>query len=226
MLDRSRDSYHLEVLRALELSVNVCHSHSFYSLATDKFLAFSSLYAYGIPLPELFLVSPDNLAQLKPLFDKASYLLKPRRSAFGQGIIRLDSYEQFRDTAEYLRQKHYYLEKFYENDLQEWIGVTVFNGRVLYGFRKESSKISGWKVYDQDSLGGATVYVPPPPEVESIALKIGEILGGNFFGLDFIRTAEGYKVVDINCSPGIYYDFLQDLNIPVAELFFKMLPLN
>jgi ribosomal protein S6--L-glutamate ligase len=223
MLDRSRDSYHLEVLRVLEMSVKVHHSFSFYHLATDKFLAFSALYPYGIPLPELYLVTSDNLHLLEPLFEENSFLLKPRRSSFGQGIVKLDSYEQFRDTAEYHLQKHYYLEKFYKNDLNEWTGVTVLNGTVLYGFRKKTSKIYDWKVYDKESTGGDTIYVKPTAEMEAIALRIGTILGGTCFGLDFIKTNEGYKVVDINCSPGIYYDFIIKLNIPVAELFFKML---
>ena len=90
---------------------------------------------------------------------------------------------------------------------------------------KKSTKISGWKVYDEDSIGGETVYVKPGHEIESIAIKIGEILGADYFGLDFIKTQDGYKVVDINCSPGLYYDFIQDLNIPIAELFFDMLPI-
>lgn len=46
-------------------------------------------------------------------------------------------------------------------------------------------------------------------------------MGGTCYGLDFIKTSEGYKVVDINCSPGIYYNFIQDLNIQIAEIFFK-----
>lgn len=226
MLDRSRDSYHLEVLRVLEMSVEVYHSYSFYSVATDKFSAFSVLHHHGIPLPELYLVNLNNLEALEPLFENASFLLKPRRSSFGQGIVKLDSFEQLRDTAEYHRQKHYYLEKFYKNDLQEWTGVTVINGSVIYGFRKKSNKISGWKVYDKKSLGGETVYVKPNEEIERVSKKIGEALGGTCFGLDFIKTSEGYKVVDINNSPGIYFDFIKELNIPIAELFFKMLPLE
>ena len=79
------------------------------------------------------------------------------------------------------------------------------------------------KVYDEESLGGETVYVKPDPEVEEISIKIGEILGGNCFGLDFIKTSEGYKVVDVNNSPGIYYDFIEELKLPISELFFKML---
>lgn len=225
MIDRSLDSYHLEILRVLSLSVKVHNSYEFFNLATDKFSTFSLLHQHGIPLPELYLVSSDNFEVLKPLFADASFLLKPRRSSFGIGIVKMDNYELFRDVAEYHRQKNFYLERFYKNDLNEWTGITVFNGKVLYGFRKKSSKIDGWKVYDKDSLGGQTIYVKPNAEIEAISLKIGELLGANYYGLDFIKTEEGYKVVDINCSPGIYYDFMMDLDIPVAELFFKMLPM-
>ncbi len=225
-IDRTRDSYHLEVLRVLELSVNVHNPRSFFNIATDKFSAFSILHHHNIPLPELYLVSPENLSAMKPLFENSSFLLKPRRSSFGKGIVKLDSYEQFRDTAEYHPKKQFYLEKFYENDLNDWTGVTVFNGTVLYGFRKTSGKISGWKVYDEGRVGGETIYVKPPPGIERVAIAIGKILGGNYYGLDFIKTAEGYKVVDINCFPGVYYDFIQELKIPIAERFFKMLPLT
>ncbi len=223
MIDRSLDSYHLEVLRVLEMSVKVHHSYSFFNMATDKFSTFSYLHNYGIPVSEMYLVNKDNLEMLKPEFEKNAFLLKPRRSSFGIGIIKLDNFEQFRDIAEYYNKKHFYLEKFYKNDLNEWTGVTVVNGTVLYGFRKKSSKISGWKVYDKDSVGGETIYIKPNAEIEAIALKIGELLGATVYGLDFIKTAEGYKVVDVNCSPGIYYDFIEKLNIPIAELFFKML---
>lgn len=223
MTDRSYDSYHLEVLRALELTTKVHNSHSFFSLATDKFSTFSLLHKYGLPVSELYLVNPDNFHHLKPIFDKDSYLLKPRRSSFGIGIVKVDNYELFRDVVEYQRQKHYYLERFYENDLSEWTGVTAFNGNVLYGYRKQSAKISGWKVYDKDSVGGEADIVIPNEEITAITKKIGELLNANFFGLDFIKTKLGYKVVDINCSPGIYWSFIQTLNIPIAEYFFEMI---
>lgn len=224
VVDRSYDSYHLEVLKTLGYSTNVHNSYSFFNLATDKFSTFSFLHQYDIPVSELYLVNSENLNALKPLFEDSSFLLKPRRSSFGIGIVKLDSYEQFRDIAEYHQQSHYYLEKFYPNDLTEWTGVTVFNGVVLYGFRKQSSKLSGWKIYDKDKVGGAVDYIKPNAEIEAIALEIGKRMGANHFGLDFIKTESGYKVVDINCCPGIYYDFIEELNIPIAEYFFKMLP--
>jgi ribosomal protein S6--L-glutamate ligase len=223
MLDRSYNSYHLEVLRVLELSTKVHNSHSFYSVATDKFTAFSILHQHNIPVSELYLVSKDNYQQMEPLFQDSSFLLKPRRAAFGIGIVKIDDYQLLRDIVGYSDRKDFYLEKFYPNNLSEWTGVTVFNGEILLGFRKKSSKLSGWKVYDEKSIGGETLYVKPDAEIEAIAINIGKILSGNYFGLDFIKTDEGYKVVDINCSPGMYYDFVQEMDLPIAEMFFKML---
>ena len=31
----------------------------------------------------------------------------------------------------------------------------------------------------------------------------------------FIKTAEGYKVVDINCNPGMYYDLIREHKVAV-----------
>lgn len=224
-IDRSLDSYDLEVLRVLSLSVKMHNPFSFYIEATDKFSAFSILHKHAIPVSDLFLVNQENLGVLEPLFENDSFLLKPRRSGWGLGIIKVDSFNHLRDIIEYHPKKNYYLEKFYPNNLSDWTGVSVVNGTVIYGFRKNISKISGWKVYDENKTGGDVTYVKPSEEIERIALKIGEILGANFYGLDFIKTTEGYKIVDINCSPGIYYDLIQDLNIPIAELFFKSIEL-
>jgi len=223
MIDRSPESYHLEILQTLEMSLQLHHSYHFYSRATDKFTAFSELHKHGIPVSELYLINANNYDIFESLLQNSSYLLKPRRSHFGTGIIKIDSYEQLRDTIDYTKYKHYYLEKYYENDFGQWMGLTIVNGEVIYGFRKQDSLRTGWKIYDKDHKGGNTYYVAPDAEQIAIAKKIGKILQANCFGLDIIKTVEGYKVVDVNCSPGIYYDFIQDLKIDIATLFFKML---
>lgn len=226
-IDRAADSYHLEVLRVLEFSTQVHNSYTFYNTARDKFSAFSQLHYHGIPVSDIHLVHQDNVQVLEPLFEEgASFLLKPRTGAWGIGIIKVDQYSQLRDIIEYHQQKSFYIERFYPNDLKDWIGVSVVNGTVIYGFRKNQEKISGWKVYDQKRTGGKATYVHPPKEVEEIALKISDHLGGNFFGLDFIKTAQGYKVVDINCHPGLYVDLIEERQVPIAELFFAMLPIH
>lgn len=222
-LDRTMESYDLEVLGVMEREVKVHNSRTFYSVATDKFSALNKLYHHGIPTSEHFLVNLNNVDYLKPLFEHSSFLLKPRRSSFGLGIIKIDRFSQLRDIMEFHPKKSYHLEKFYPNDMEAWTGVTVINGVPLYGYRKKMEKISDWKVYDRGKSGGKINYVELSPELKKISAIVGEILEGNIYGLDFIKTEEGYKIVDVNCHPGIYYEFIKELNIPIAEIFFKML---
>lgn len=127
-------------LRVLELSVNVHNPYSFYNAATDKFTAFSILHKYGIPVSDLFLVTQENVDYLEPLFKDNAYLLKPRRSGWGLGIVKVDKFSQLRDIIEYHHKKNYYLKKFYPNDMADWTGVSVVNGMALYGFRKKNRK--------------------------------------------------------------------------------------
>lgn len=222
-LDRTMESYHLEVLGVLERKVKVHNSRSFYNVATDKFSSLNKLHYHGIPVADHYLVNLDNVEFLEPMFEEQSFLLKPRRNSFGLGIIKVDRFTQLRDILEYHPKKNYYLEKFYPNDMAEWTGVTVINGTALYGYRKQDTKISDWKVYDRKKSGGKINYVRLSPEIEAAAIKAGEVLGGNILGLDFIKTEEGYKIVDVNCHPGIYHDFIKDLDLPIAEIFFDML---
>jgi glutathione synthase/RimK-type ligase-like ATP-grasp enzyme len=223
LLDRSLDSYHFEILRVLEFNVKVYNSYSFYHIATDKFSAFSQLHNHNIPVSDLFLVNRDNIEYLESYFEQHSFLLKPRRSSFGLGIVKVDRFSQLRDILEYYPKQNYYLEKYYPNDMSQWTGVTVINGTALYGYRKKAEKIKDWKVYDKKRAGGKIEFVQLTPELEAVAIEVGELLGACFYGLDFIKTEEGYKIVDINCHPGIYYDLIEDLNIPISELFFDML---
>jgi hypothetical protein len=56
---------------------------SFYIEATDKFSAFSILPRHNIPVSDLYLINQKNIGVLEPLFEKNSFLLKPRRSGWG-----------------------------------------------------------------------------------------------------------------------------------------------
>lgn len=223
MIDRGPESYHLEVLRVLEMHVQVHNSWSFFHVATDKFSAFSYLHRHGLPVSDLYLLNPRNYGHMEALFEEGTWLLKPRRSHFGKGIVKVEDFDHFRDIIEYNLREHYYLERFHPNDMSQWTGLTVINGEVIYGFRKDPSLMGEWKVYDKNNVGGKVSHVVPDAEQITIAKKIAEVMQGNYFGLDLIKTADGYRVVDINNSPGIYHDFIESLNIPFTERFFSML---
>lgn len=222
-LDRDVESYDLEVLGVLERKVKVHNSRSFYNVGTDKFSSLNKLQYHGVPVSEHYLVNSDNVDYLQSLFEKQSFLLKPRRNSFGIGIIKIDDFAHLRGIMEYHPKRNYYLERFYPNDMSQWTGVTIINGNPLYGYRKKTEKILDWKVYDRKMSGGKINHVQLSAELEEISIKASQVLEANIVGLDFIKTEEGYKIVDVNCHPGIYYDFIEQLDLPIEEIFFQML---
>lgn len=42
----------------------------------------------------------------------------------------------------------------------------------------------------------------PPPAVDEIAREVGRLLGLSCYGCDFIRSADGWVLVDVNAFPG------------------------
>jgi glutathione synthase/RimK-type ligase-like ATP-grasp enzyme len=227
-IDRNPGSHHLEILRLLSLTTKVINSYEFVSQGLDKFRAFSLLHQHKIPVSEFLLVNPRNLTEIDLSQMGTSFLLKPRRGGFGKGIVKIDSPSQLRDIVDYVSaeaHESFYIEKYYENDMSCWTGLTIINGNVLYGYRKKPERIADWKPYDRNRVGGGVNLVIPDDEQKNIAKRVYEIMQPNFFGLDIIKTKEGYKVVDINCFPGLYYDFLHDLKIDFPKVFFSALNL-
>jgi len=227
-IDRRPGSHHLEILRTLEMCTRVINSHAYVSVGLDKFRAFSRLHLHGVPVSEFALVDADNIEQVDLSAIGPSVLLKPRRGGFGKGIVKIDSADLLRDVVDYIAGtggQSVYLERFYENDMSRWTGLTVIDGEVLYGYRKRAEKIAGFKPYDRHRIGGGVDRVPVDAEHARIARSIYDILKPDFFGLDIIATPDGDRVVDINCFPGLYADFLTELDCHLPPRFFGMLDL-
>lgn len=226
VINRNPGSHDLETLRTLSLTTKIANSYEYMTLGSDKFRAFSLLHHHQIPVSDFLFVNQRNIHEVDLSHLGSSVLLKPRRGGFGIGIIKIDSPSQLRDIVDYLsnqKDESFYIEKYYENDMSQWIGLTVINGNILYGYRKKADKIADWKIYDRNQIGGGVDLVIPNDEQIKIAESVYKILKANFFGLDIIKSKDGYKVVDINYLPGLYYDFIQELKIDFPKIFFRML---
>jgi ribosomal protein S6--L-glutamate ligase len=209
-------------LESLSKEIKVLKNPKVFFIVADKFLAHSALKKKGLPVSEFALLKYNDLASMKRLIKKwKTVLIKPTRGSFGRGIIRVSDFETLRDIAGYLKMEHkqeqIFVEKFYENDLGKWISTTVIGGKVVYGYRKKKEKFAGWKVYDIKAKGGDAYYVDPAP-VRNLAEKAAKVLDESIVGFDFIKTKEGYKIVDENNFPGFYPEAFQDAGKNVSEL--------
>lgn len=219
----------LNELKALAKTVKVIKSPKSFSIAADKFLAHSLLKKGGLPVAEFALVDYDDLSGMQKLIKEwKTILVKPQRGSFGRGIIKIHDFETFRDIAGYLKMEHkqnkIFVERFYKNDISEWISTTIINGEVAYGYRKKKEKFAGWKVYDIKAKGGDAYYVDPAP-VKKFAEKAAKILDSSIIGFDFIKTRSGYKIVDENNFPGFYPEAFaaakKDVSVLISDLILQ-----
>ncbi|EKE11578.1 MAG: hypothetical protein ACD_15C00059G0016 [uncultured bacterium] len=198
----------IPLLSALNNHTRVIKNPVSFATTADKFLAHSLLKSKGLPVAEFALISCDDIDMMKSLLAEwKTLILKPRLGSFGRGIIKIDKLETLRDIAGMLRmehqQKNIFIEKFYENDPEEWTSTTLINGKIIYGYRKKLEKFADWKVYDPKAIGGGSFWVDPQP-VKALAEKAAATLDTSIVGFDFIKTQEGYKIVDENNFPGFY----------------------
>jgi len=213
-------------LKKLPKNVKVLKNPKSFEIVADKFLAHSLLKRNGLPVADFALIDYNDLPRMRKIIRRwKTILIKPRLGNFGRGIIKVCEFETFRDIAGYLKMEHkqkdIFIERFYENDIDKWISTTVINGEVVYGYRKKKEKFAGWKVYDIKAKGGGAYYIDPAP-VKKFAEKAAKLLDRSIVGFDFIKTREGYKIVDENNFPGFYPDAFReagkDVSILIADL--------
>lgn len=223
------DNHYLHVLSTIESNSKVINSSESTRITNDKFLAHSTLKRKNLPVADFALVNINDENSLKQVFNYfgESVILKPRFGGWGIGVLKIQSLTQLLDVVNYLQSflktsyDQIFLEKFYDNDPDEWISVVLVGDKVLFGYKKTIGlNESGWKIFDpqkKDSFGSHSEYVQPSPELKEIALKAKQAIGKDIIGFDFINTAEGYKIVDENGRPGLYKNCLDQANISLED---------
>jgi glutathione synthase/RimK-type ligase-like ATP-grasp enzyme len=119
------------------------------------------------------------------------------------------------------------LEKYYDNDMSQWISVSMIGNQPVIGYRKPLS-IGGsdWKVYDpdkRDGKGEESEYVEVTEPVRQLAIQAQTAIGKDIVGFDFILTPEGYKIVDENGRPGLYRHCLEPAGVAIADPIVKLI---
>lgn len=209
-------------LKALGEFIPVMKSPKSLETVEDKFYSHAILRANNLPVADYALVGYDDFGLMKKIIKNwGTVLVKPRGGNFGRGITKVSDFETLRDVAGLLmvekNQRTIFVERFYENELDDWISTTIIGGKVVYGYRKRENKYVGWKVYDIQKKGGDAYYVDPSP-VKEVAEKAASILDNSIVGFDFIKTKDGYKIVDENNFPGFYKEAFDDAEADVSEL--------
>ncbi|MFJ4695387.1 RimK family alpha-L-glutamate ligase [Streptomyces sp. NPDC088766] len=211
--------YDLEALRTLSLDVPVVPDPTRFSTGLDKYRAHLRLSRAGLPVPDTVLLDRRDPAAAAPVIAQwGRALLKPRRGSFGRGVLLIEDFATLRDLADYLdhtlaatTESTLLLERFYPNDPADWVGTTLINGTLMYGYRKRSHRFArlsadASKVYDPEGIGGDVDGCEVPAEHARLARHAQQALGLPLVGFDLILSEGRPVIVDENTFPGLYPD--------------------
>lgn len=222
------DSYYIHLLRAIGRDVVVVNSADSTESVNDKLRAHELLRQAGLPVSEYALVNSDSKSGIERAFTQlgGDVLIKPRFGGWGKGIVRCRSADDLQDIIELSvassgRQQQFLLEKFYDNDMSQWVSISMIGQNPVIGYRKPFTiGSSDWKVYDpekKDGRGELSEYIVPSQELSALARKAQTALRKDIVGFDFIATDDGYKIVDENGRPGLYQHCLDKAGVDIVD---------
>jgi ribosomal protein S6--L-glutamate ligase len=155
--------------------------------ARNKILCAQVLTDAGIPAPRTWVTG--ELAQLRSLLRETPIIVKPFMGWRGQGVRAVRTVQELEalpplDGAVVVQE----LLAGPGEDLRVYVA-----GERMFATKKPFSSTSF-------AVPGRPVAVSS--EVGEIALRVGRAFGLGLYGMDFIETSEGPRIVDVNYFPG------------------------
>jgi len=158
-------------------------------LARDKAVAAVRARAAGIPFPKTWFASRTGLLDQIPA-DAYPLVIKPNNGSSLKDVYRVDTSEELArlaiDDSTRMLAQPYLANPGYDLKLYN-------SGDEVFATVKRSPLHPGAEVVEEQ--------VPVTPELRTLARAVGRVFGLDIYGIDVIRTDEGYMVLDINDFP-------------------------
>ncbi|TVL91200.1 hypothetical protein CD790_18170 [Streptomyces sp. SAJ15] len=235
-IDRRPGSYHLEALRTLSHDTRVVADPDMFAVGIDKFRAHLLLRRAGVRVPDTVLLDQGNVGAAEPvLAEWGRALLKPRFGYFGRGVLLIEDFATLRDAVGYLAATApgagdgtLLLERFYDNDLAEWVSVAMVGGEIMYGYRKRPSRWAAMrggaaKVYDLAGAGGEVDLCEVPAAHAELASRAQNVMGAQIIGFDMILHQGLPVIVDENTFPGFYPELFRRADKDLGFELYRMI---
>jgi ribosomal protein S6--L-glutamate ligase len=176
----------------------------------DKVLTCTMLLQAGIPTPRTFVT--DSLEKLRPLAASTPLVVKPFKGRRGQGIEFVTSEAEF-DALVARRSGG---DAGEEEDAGGGEDGTALGERLVFAQELVEKEPLDYKAYaigdyvhaikrvfpattKQEKLGTP---VGDDPQLEEMVRSCGRLFGLELYGVDLVKTPDGYSVIEVNCFPG------------------------
>ncbi|MBK9709427.1 MAG: hypothetical protein IPO77_21295 [Acidobacteria bacterium] len=174
----------------------------------DKVLTDTILLQAGIPAPKTFIT--DSIENLRPIVREMPVVVKPYRGRRGMGIEICMDEAQFNDLVK----RRAGQESSSDDDGGE--DGTALGDRLIYAQQYQEHEPFDYKAYaigdyvyaikrifpaktKEEKLGTP---VGDDPELVELVRKCGKTFGLELYGVDLVKTPNGYSVIEVNCFPG------------------------
>ncbi len=177
-------------------------------LCTNKVYLAELLKKHQIPAPETMIISPENSKKAAETLGLPCILKQPD-SSFSQGVVKADTYEEFKNETARLFEKSDLLiaQQFLPTPFDWRIGI--LDGKPLYACRYHMAR-KHWQIYERSGDGktyaGNADTLPiadVPQQVVDCALKISQLIGNGLYGVDLKEIDGKVYVIEVNDNPSI-----------------------
>ncbi len=188
----------------------IINNHACLTLTGNKLLTTLKLIEKNIPTPETCVAFTEE-ASINAIEKKLNYpvVIKPIIGSWGRLIAKLDDYNsalsnlECREEMGNIWQKIYYLQKYIgepEKDLKLPTDLRI----IVIG--NECVAAMGRYHPERDfranlAIGGHAEPLELSEELKLLSIKASEAINGEIVGVDIMRDAGSYKVIEVNGTP-------------------------
>ena len=192
------------IIRHLErLGVILINGSDSIDTVKDKLYTQQVLGESNLPVPKTLLVKhPINVEWVEQNIGFPA-IIKTLSGSFGPGVFFTDNKKQFKQLVKMaeITKKSYNIivQEFIEDSWGKDIRVFVLNGKVIGCMMRQST--------DDDfraniTRGGEGIPYQITEEIEFLGGESARLLGLDIAGVDLLFSNGGYKICEVNSSPG------------------------
>lgn len=153
------------------------------------------------------ILSNNNIHTPKTLFPKKNKLkYKEVVEILGTPFVAKDNFgsrgrgvKLIKNKEEYIKIKHnknYIYQEYIKSTYGKDLRIYVLDGEILGCVQRNAAKSDEFRA--NISQGGYAIPYELDDKIKNICLKVAELLGFDFTGIDLLFTEEGYTVCEIN----------------------------
>ena len=196
--------YGMAVVRQFRLMGSMClNSAESIGKSRDKLYAHQLLAEHGIQMPTTGMAhSPKDIKSLLNITGGAPVVLKLLQGAQGQGVVLAETNAAATSVIGAVRnlKAHMLVQEYVREAAGTDIRCLVVGSRVITGMERKAKKGEFRANLHQ---GGSARRTRLSPEERRLALQATKAMGLGVAGVDFLRTDEGPKILEVNSSPGL-----------------------